>query len=909
MAATDAHHDFDSTRGEGAFRSIFNGRGIRDIGTPVQPTGLQDEATILDSFLRFMEPGRNDVEAFRTRFLRPDFEGMEFPRDADDPIPYEVKSLKLSQRARESGLGYDYGENTAASFFEFIDPTGSGKAAFLIDAVCVSFYNVFAIPGEGPDSTAYFLNSREAVNDGAGKVDLAPLASQTAGGGFSVKVLELNDAIAEPVVYPCTDLTDTSDPKSLFYSIFNITMSPIGSKGGKKSIMMNYSTAGFEDTSIVVQGQRDETANSVSALTKRILGIFTGSRTPEKDRAYFKILQQKRGGDWLQVLSCLDPARYPDLPADTPIVLCTHDRICAAYALAMGVNVLYTHIWRRGDVTEHWVVYCRKQIGAAAITDADRMQQRLQRLPRPDAALTWATPFNYLQVRDACIYTFEALTGQYMTAIQTTYDAIAVEIQKDRLDTNKISATVKAHLAAWSVLATWRQSVPRIRRGGEEDLDTAEKISLYETQLVILKQVFLEHTRKHAVTSLEAAFTAIATKIRTAVAKSGGVAGAYVSNLNILGGLFSGYSERDIKKNGTGVFTLLAGSLFPAERTQLMDVLRLPYTALNARGLDAAKKYGVFLDTAALLLQDHGHGPGADVPNWLLLTTLSAAPSAEQSQQGGSYEDDELVTLSDSYAASAILAERFQQTHKPLHNPITSVYLLAAALATELETIERTSAADPGFEHYATFTYQYLAQMIVTALTQIDSIISMYPAEAVDKAVYPTDRAYIQALFNGLEKFLLNDILMVDSRIRGPDLNDFILGFWNSELTADIARIYINNSDIQISINALDKPFIPISVGASATLLRGKMSKVLDALRYVETVESGFTPGIKTPTKRGVTKKQHSGQDFTSATMKARHGVKAATKLHTQIRHLKRAEMGHSAIRSSVHLSRAHHRR
>ena len=107
MAATDAHHDFDSTRGEGAFRSIFNVRGIRDIGTPVQPTGLQDEATILDSFLRFMEPGRNDVEAFRTRFLRPDFEGMEFPRDADDPIPYEVKSLKLSQRARESGLGYD----------------------------------------------------------------------------------------------------------------------------------------------------------------------------------------------------------------------------------------------------------------------------------------------------------------------------------------------------------------------------------------------------------------------------------------------------------------------------------------------------------------------------------------------------------------------------------------------------------------------------------------------------------------------------------------------------------------------------------------------------------------------------------------------------------------------------------
>jgi len=909
MAATDAHHDFDSGRGEGAFRTIFNGRGIRDIGTPVQPTGLHDEATILNSFLSFMEPGRNDVEAFRTKFLRPDFEGMEFPRDADDPIPYEVNTLKLSQRARDSGLGYDYGDNTAASFFDFIDRTGSGRAAFLIDAVCVSFYNVFAIPGEGRDATAYFLNSREAVNDGAGKIDLAPLAAQTARGDFSVKVVELEDQLAEPVVYPCTDVNDTTDPKSLFYSIFNITMSPIGSKGGKKSIMMNYSTAGFEETSIVVQGQRDETANSVSALTKRILSIFTGARTPAKDRAYFKILQQKRGGDWLQVLSCLDPTRYPTLPADTPIVLCTHDRICAAYALAMGVNVLFTHIWRRGETTEHWLVYCRKQVGAVPITDADRMQQRLQRLPRPDAVLTWATPFNYIQLRDTCIQAFEALTQPFMTALATTHGAIETELQKERLDSNKISAAVKAHLAAWSTVAAWRQSVPAIRRQGEEALDTPERISAYETQIVILKQLILEHARKHTITTLDAAFAAITEKIRGAVMKSGGVAGAYINNLNIMGGLFSGYSERETKKNGTGVFTLLAAALLPSERETLIAVLRLPYMALSGRGLDVAKKYAVFLDTAALLLQDYQHGPGADVPNWLLLTALGT-PSTEQEggdeqshQEGGDIEDDELVVLSDSYAASVILAERFQHTHRPLHNPISSVYLFVRALAIELESIAATAAADPGFEHCATFTYQYLAQMIGVALTQIDTIISMYGSEAVNKTIYPTPKAYIQALYNGLEKFLLNDVLMAPSRIHGPDLKDFIEGFWRTTLGVDITRIYIAQNDIQIAMEAVEKPFIEISVAASAALLRRKMAGIINTLRDVETL---FEIGVRTPphTQRGVTKKKHMGQNFTSATMKARQSVKAAARLNSQLRHMKRA----TAVHSALHRSRIQHR-
>jgi hypothetical protein len=71
-------------------------------------------------------------------------------------------------------------------------------------------------------------------------------------------------------------------------------------------------------------------------------------------------VQQKRGGDWFQVLACHDAKNrvYTQILPDTgrrtvsgddlgPVYFVTHDRIAVSYALLNGVNVIYLDYWGR----------------------------------------------------------------------------------------------------------------------------------------------------------------------------------------------------------------------------------------------------------------------------------------------------------------------------------------------------------------------------------------------------------------------------------------------------------------------------------------------------------------------------------------------------------------------------------
>ena len=900
MAATDAHHDFDSSRGEGAFRRIFVDQNVKDIGTPVAPTRLEDEATILDAFLHFKGDERDEVAAFRRTFLRDDFVGSVFQRDSEDPIPYDVKSMKLCSRAKDSGKAYDYGANTADSFFRFIDSDRTGNAAFLIDAVSVSFYNIFSVPGDGVRvrGDAYFLNSREAVNDGAGKIDMADVVKETEKGEYTVKVHELNDTLAEPVVYPSTDLDDISDPKTLFYSIFNITMSPIGAVSGKKSIMMSYSTKGFEESSIVIQGLRDEAANSVSALTKRLLNIFGGGRDAKKDRAYFKILQQKRSGDWLQVLSCLDGTRYPELPAGTPIVLCTHDRICAAYALAMGVNVLFTHIWRTDEGnTEHWVVYCRKRAGAAAVNEEEIRQARLARLPKPDEPLAWlaAVPgrdaITYTQLRDIFIKVtaseFEAIKHE----IPATRKAMMSELAKANLNLLEIGQAIKKYLNAWSILSIWRRSIPVIQSDNEETLEEDKHIALYETQNIVMKRVLVGYDTINVMDAVTAAYSKIRRGLRTNALLD------KIDRINVMRGLFAGYSDTDIKTNGTGIFTLLRQSLMEEERVALIETLKLVSQTLTARGLyPAVKKYGVFLDTATLLIQGVGDGP--DVPNWVLLAAQTEqevvsepAPSAvaalatsmnspdfvfhapPQQQGGANPEESERLLLSDSYVPSVILAKRFKRGKG---NSMATIYQLASSLATDLEMVHHETVRDPSFEYYSTFTMRYLAQLLQMFSAQFERIIQIYKGSAKVFIEYKTKYALREALYNGLEKYMLNDILMEKKgEVYGPDLRNYMLNFLSFTYGAEDRQIHMGKHDIAISSDAISNFRFRHheTIVETANALRAIMRNIIGYLQAVEPVEGVYlvpaaaaVAEARTPSRE--TRKVHPSTTFTNATLK-----------------------------------------
>jgi hypothetical protein len=83
----------------------------------------------------------------------------------------------------------------------------------------------------------------------------------------------------------------------------------------------------------------------------KIKGI--GAITPEQDFLFSSALQQKRSGDWLQVLLCAaikdnltQFVRYDngiDVNDIQRVFLVTHDQIALSFALLMGIDCIFTH--------------------------------------------------------------------------------------------------------------------------------------------------------------------------------------------------------------------------------------------------------------------------------------------------------------------------------------------------------------------------------------------------------------------------------------------------------------------------------------------------------------------------------------------------------------------------------------
>jgi hypothetical protein len=99
--------------------------------------------------------------------------------------------------------------------------------------------------------------------------------------------------------------------------------------------------------------------NDITFLTsflKKFLDIIrgTGPITPEQHFLFSSALQQKRSGDWLQVLLCAaikdnltQFVRYDNNGIDVNdiqrVFLVTHDQIALSFALLMGIDCIFTH--------------------------------------------------------------------------------------------------------------------------------------------------------------------------------------------------------------------------------------------------------------------------------------------------------------------------------------------------------------------------------------------------------------------------------------------------------------------------------------------------------------------------------------------------------------------------------------
>jgi hypothetical protein len=802
MAAADGHHDFDKgDRGVAkVFEQVFTGKGHKDIGTPTLPSGLLSEPEILNMFLGYFGDGQKTraVELFREKFFRAEYTA-ELKRASDDPVPYQVSSTMISSRV--SKTKNDVFTMTPSGFMNFLTGDSGRDVAFCIDAVSTSFYNIFKLPESGvAKRTAYFINPRESINDGAGKMDLTSEEGITESGEYSVQVKSIDDTYADQIVYKATDLSD-SVPET-FYSIFNIAMLPIGSYHGIPSLNVIYSKGDYsEPPDLILQNAKD--GNTVRSLSKRISSFLRGAS--DDFRPYYTMIQRKRSGDWLQVLACLDRKRFG---LDVPIILCTEDIICAAYAIAMGVDVLFTHVWRPGsNNTQNWLLYFRKNVAGDVITESARLERTIAALPRPDTALPYLLDSSYLTIRAAFLRFREEAMGRLLPEFEP---AIAAVKAADK--PQAIEAAIKTVMSLYARLVWSRASLPSIEAKGEEDLSSLAKVSRYETTLSILKRI-LKGKSGDVNTAVKAYVDNIVDR-----ARGGPQLEVHINTMSIFGSFMSMRRSREsgIREHATGLFTFMYDYLTEEERSEFLQILTIPALRLTGASLD---KYRVFLDTAQLFIGKVGNGP--KVPNWVLVEavvaeTIDAPVETDLSGMSGG-GGTQSMELSATYGPSVILALRYQnkqeREHRTSdldgrrHSPITTCILFLNRLVSTMEEIRSD------FDRNNEFMLKYLSQWLLAILNALPG-------------------ASIKDEYKQVECFLLGMIFKHESDIKeSTDLIEFLQNFSKGVYGIQMTEFKVRGCTVT------NVPFTyddTVSYSSLITDLKSLMRTTLSKMRHYE---------------------------------------------------------------------------
>jgi hypothetical protein len=377
VAASDAKHDFDTFFLK-IFSSIGGGKEFKEIGTSIilkdtfrtppneHPT-LHKMLSGEGQTIIHGSPATNDRWSDTLFPAAPPFlqtsEKFILNPDLNPPSGTPTNEYIL-QTTKFNAPGFN-----APQLFEFLDSNFGGQKKIYVqqDAGSISYNDKF-LAAENPDSGPagqylfHYLNSREGQNDAAGKTtDDSPVVTKTEGKKVKVQILqektktEMEEGVPvkkeRQIIYtqlPNSSLGRTAPYTNNFNSIYNIEVSPIIYEEVKSVLKKVKKTARVslyfrdEKNKVIGSTNKGKRENAVGTLTSILTTFLNKLLKKQKETApYFQALQQKRGGDWFQCLATFDKERFGLTEKDT-ILLFTHDLICLAYALANGVNVLFS---------------------------------------------------------------------------------------------------------------------------------------------------------------------------------------------------------------------------------------------------------------------------------------------------------------------------------------------------------------------------------------------------------------------------------------------------------------------------------------------------------------------------------------------------------------------------------------
>jgi hypothetical protein len=392
MARGDAHHDLDEVFKRANYEKNGEIKAAFDAGIPSQPTTYYDEPGCLGSVIVEVVgiTGNDKVENLKkVRNVTNDADNELEPTlvkvglNSDTYFNYDVVQFIIecstNTKVNPKLEPYD-GKNFGNDFFERVSLGGiTGKDLGTNASIIVDFsqHHFMEKLGQGTrsDNSIYYLMTPEVVNDPAGKTNIHNKSVFENQNG--VKLVSCLQNTPNPMSYTKYNPFETN-PLNNFFSNYDFSLLPIKQvftsvKNEKliSTLNINYdrgSNAPFTDTIEDSKGENSITTvigylrSIIQKLTKNTFG-GTSNDVNKKDNLQFNFnskVQQKRGGDWFQALSCLDAKNrtYTQiLPGNTrqqidnsvlgPVYFVTHDQIAVSYALLNGANVIYMDYYGR----------------------------------------------------------------------------------------------------------------------------------------------------------------------------------------------------------------------------------------------------------------------------------------------------------------------------------------------------------------------------------------------------------------------------------------------------------------------------------------------------------------------------------------------------------------------------------
>ena len=369
MARADAQHDIHILKNEFKNPSILNSFSK---GLPAFPNESFDEEDCMTQIFMNTATSATNKKLDDILFNVPDVTFSKKPATSFDigfqtqtlhrytcvkfVIPCSTNNLKNLKPAPPEDMANQFCTNTDLGGI-------SNEAIFVVDFNQHGFLSIFK---QGKASSLYkihYIMSPEVVNDPAGKTSIYDSIFTSPNTGIVMN--SYVQTSAQNILYTKYDIDGiTAGSNNQFFSNYNFQLSPVQkiytSQKAEKfitNLKINWTNEKGQPYTCDINDSKGENSNAtVLGYIKKIIRQIQPSTTSNNDMVNFNFstkCQQKRGGDWFQVLSCLDlynreftniqnvAAGSKRFPSTIPVYFVSHDRIAVSYALLMGVNAIY----------------------------------------------------------------------------------------------------------------------------------------------------------------------------------------------------------------------------------------------------------------------------------------------------------------------------------------------------------------------------------------------------------------------------------------------------------------------------------------------------------------------------------------------------------------------------------------